>query len=38
MRYSHQALIGVIIVSAVIIFFYIRNHRKKQAVRPNVMS
>ena len=30
MQYSHQAVIGVIIVSAVIIFFYIRNHRKKQ--------
>ena len=38
MRYSHQALIGVVIVSAVIIFFYIRSHRKKQAIRPNVMS
>ncbi len=29
MKYSHQALIGVVIVSAVIIYFYVRNHRKK---------
>lgn len=31
MQYSHQAVIGVIIVSAVVIYFYIRNHRKKKA-------
>ena len=31
MQYSHQALIGVVIVSAVIIFFYVRNHRRKAA-------
>jgi membrane protein DedA with SNARE-associated domain len=31
MQYSHQALIGVVIVSGVIIYFYVRNHRKKQA-------
>jgi len=31
MQYSHQAVIGVVIVSAVIIAIYIRNHRKKQA-------
>jgi membrane protein DedA with SNARE-associated domain len=30
MQYSHQALIGVVIVSAVIIYFYARNHRKKK--------
>ena len=30
MQYSHQALIGVVIVSGVIIFFYVRNHRKKK--------
>jgi len=30
MQYSHQAVIGVVIVSAVIIFLYIRNHRKKK--------
>ncbi len=33
MRYSHQALIGVVIVSAVIIYFYVKAHRKKQAAR-----
>ncbi len=33
MKYSHQALIGVVIVSAVIIYFYIKAHRKKQAAR-----
>ncbi len=33
MKYSHQALIGVVIVSAVIIYFYVRAHRKKQAAR-----
>ena len=31
MKYSHQALIGVVIVSAVIVYFYVRNHRKKKA-------
>ena len=30
MQYSHQALIGVVLVSAVIIALYIRNHRKKK--------
>jgi membrane protein DedA with SNARE-associated domain len=30
MKYSHQALIGVSIVSAVIIALYVRNHRKKK--------
>lgn len=30
MQYSHQAVIGVVIVSAVIIYFYVRNHRKKK--------
>jgi membrane protein DedA with SNARE-associated domain len=33
MKYSHQALIGVVIVSAVIIYFYVRAHRRKQAAR-----
>jgi len=32
MKYSHQALIGVVIVSAVIIVLYIRNHKRKKAV------
>jgi len=31
MKYSHQALIGVVVVSTVIIYFYVRNHRKKTA-------
>jgi membrane protein DedA with SNARE-associated domain len=30
MKYSHQALIAVVIASAVIIFLYVRNHRKKK--------
>jgi membrane protein DedA with SNARE-associated domain len=30
MKYSHQAVIGVIIVSAVIIAFYVRNHKRKK--------
>jgi membrane protein DedA with SNARE-associated domain len=30
MKYSRQALIGVVIVSAVIIYFYIRSHRKRR--------
>ncbi len=33
MKYSHQALIGVVIVSIVIIYFYVKAHRKKQAAR-----
>ncbi len=33
MKYSHQALIGVVLVSIVIIYFYIRSHKKKQAAR-----
>jgi membrane protein DedA with SNARE-associated domain len=30
MQYSHQAVIGVIIVSAVIIALYVRNHKRKK--------
>ncbi len=30
MKYSHQALIGVIIASVVIIVVYVRNHRRKK--------
>jgi membrane protein DedA with SNARE-associated domain len=30
MQYSHQAVIGVVIVSAVIIALYVRNHKKKK--------
>ena len=30
MQYSHQAVIGVIIVSTVIIAFYVRNHKRKK--------
>lgn len=29
-KYSHQAVIGVVIVSAVIIVLYVRNHKKKK--------
>ncbi len=36
MRYSHQALIGVVIMSIVIIYFYVRAHRKKQAAQDTV--
>ncbi len=32
MKYSHQALIGVVIMSAVIIYFYVRAHKKKQQI------
>lgn len=31
MKYSHQALIGVVIASAGIIALYVRNHKKKKA-------
>jgi membrane protein DedA with SNARE-associated domain len=30
MRYSHQALIGVVLVSSMIVYFYIRIHKKKR--------
>jgi len=30
MKYSHQALIGVVMVSAVIVTVYVRSHRKKK--------
>jgi len=30
MKYSHQAVIGVVIVSAVIIALYVRNHKRKK--------
>lgn len=30
MKYSHQALIGVVVVSMIIIFFYVRAHKKKK--------
>jgi membrane protein DedA with SNARE-associated domain len=30
MKYSHQAVFGVVIVSAVIIAVYVRNHRRKK--------
>ena len=33
MQYSHQAVIGVIIVSAVIIAVYVWNHRRKKSFR-----
>jgi membrane protein DedA with SNARE-associated domain len=28
MRYSHQAVIGVVIFSAILIFFYVRRHKR----------
>jgi membrane protein DedA with SNARE-associated domain len=31
-QYSRQALIGVVIVSAVIVYFYVRAHRKKKKI------
>jgi membrane protein DedA with SNARE-associated domain len=30
MQYSHQALIGVVVLSIVIIYFYVRAHKKKK--------
>lgn len=30
MKYSHQALIGVVIASIVLVYFYIRSHKKKK--------
>ncbi len=30
MQYSHQALIGMVIVSAIIIYFYVRAHKNKK--------
>ncbi len=33
MRYSHHALTGAVVLSAVIIILYVRSHRKKAAAR-----
>lgn len=33
MRYSHHALTGAVVLSAVIIILYVRSHRKKTAAR-----
>lgn len=33
MRYSHQALIAVVIVSAVVVAVYVRNHKRKNFPR-----
>lgn len=33
MQYSHQALIGAVVVSLLIITLYIWNHRRKRAIR-----
>jgi hypothetical protein len=33
MRYSHHALTGAVVLSAVIIILYVRSHRKKTAER-----
>jgi membrane protein DedA with SNARE-associated domain len=35
MRYSHHALTGAVVLSAVIIILYVRSHRKKTAERAN---
>jgi len=35
-KYSHQALIGVIAASAVIIYFYVRAHKKKKAINTDI--
>ena len=35
MKYSHQALISVVLVSIVIIMLYVRNHRKKHRAGSN---
>ncbi len=38
MKYSHQALIGVVIASVIIIAVYVRNHRRKKqkAAMPSI--
>jgi membrane protein DedA with SNARE-associated domain len=33
-KYSHQALIGAVILSAAIIAVYVRNHRRKKQLNP----
>jgi membrane protein DedA with SNARE-associated domain len=38
MQYSNQAVIGVVIVSAVIIALYVRNHRKKKSKRITIAN
>ncbi len=38
MRYSHQALIGAIVLSAVIIFFYVRAHKKKKQLQAESLD
>lgn len=36
MRYSHHALTGAVVLSAVIIILYVRSHRKKAAERAKL--
>ncbi len=36
MRYSHQALVGVVLGSIVIVYFYIKAHRKKKALNADI--
>jgi membrane protein DedA with SNARE-associated domain len=35
-KYSHQALIGVVVGSIIIIYFYVRAHKKKKAINTDV--
>ncbi len=38
MKYSHQALIGVVIVSVIIVVLYVRSHKKKKSKSaPNAL-
>ncbi len=36
MKYSHQALIGVVTGSIVIVYFYIKAHKKKRALNTDI--
>ena len=35
MKYSHQALFGVVLMSAAIIAVYVWNHRRKKQLEPS---
>jgi membrane protein DedA with SNARE-associated domain len=36
MKYSHQALIGVVLGSIVIVYFYIKAHKRKKALKADI--